>query len=346
MARFEINICLVEEVEDLVRYIHENWSENHILFTSRALLDWQHKSKCGNYYNFVIARSIKSKKICGVLGFIPSSHFSNALHKYKEVWPVLWIINEGPSYVGLGFALFNFLIKEYGFKSIYSISISESSLPIYEKMGFSIGYYSQLAIINSNLNNYQIASIDNKFKAPRLTEDKHYNLCNINENSVNTELSDPNLYGYSVIKNVDYFINRYLKHPIFNYRFFGIYRDLKLCAFIVTRVVKHKQRSVIRVVDIQGDVVSITKTTKQFHDMLVKENHEYIDIMQFGLPEKLFIKSGFVKAESHKNIVIPDYFEPFVRNNIKIIFARKTEKLNNQIIMFKGDADQDRPNKI
>jgi len=68
--------------------------------------------------------------------------------------------------------------------------------------------------------------------------------------------------------------------------------------------------------------------------------------MQFGLPEKEFIKSGFVKAGDSQNLVIPDYFEPFVKSNIDIFFARKSENIENDIILFKGDGDQDRPNSV
>lgn len=346
MVSFKFGVCLVEEVDDLVKYIHENWSENHILCTSRVLLDWQHKSKCGKYYNFIIARSLKTYDVCGVLGFIPTSHFSNDLEQNGEVWPVLWKVSQGPEYVGIGVALFNFLTTEFAFKSIYSISISEISRPIYEKLGYKQGSFSQLALINSNIDNYCIATIDNNFKIPSLTADKCFDLRIINKKEVIREISDPNLYGRAVIKNVDYFVNRYLKHPVFSYRFFGVYRKLELCAFLVTRVVKHNQRSVIRVVDIQGDIKSITKITKLLHDILVKENHEYIDIMQFGLPEKVYMKSGFVKVGGNQNIVIPDYFQPFVKSNIDIIFAIKSENIKNDIILFKGDGDQDRPNSL
>jgi len=348
MASFKFDICSVEEVDDLVKYIHENWSKNHIFCTSRDLLDWQHKSKCETYYNFIIARSTKSEDICGILGFIPTSHFSNDLEQYKEVWPVLWKVSEGPKYVGLGAALFNFLIREFAFKSIYSISISKVSLPIYQMLGYKIGHFTQLAIVNSNIGNYCIAAIDNNFKIPDLVTDKFYDLRIIKKMEVISELSDPGLYGRgrTPIKNVEYFVNRYIRHPVFSYRFLGVYRELKLCAFLVTRVVKYKQRSVIRVVDIQGDISSITKITKLLHDILVKENHEYIDIMQFGLPEKDYIKSGFVRADDSQNLIIPDYFQPFVKSNIDILFARKLENNENDIILFKGDGDQDRPNRV
>ena len=42
------------------------------------------------------------------------------------------------------------------------------------------------------------------------------------------------------------------------------------------------------------------------------------------------------------DIIVPTYFEPFVCENIDIYF----EKSHKDLILFKGDADGDRPNKV
>ena len=115
MARFKFAVCPADEVDDLVQYIEEHWAENHIFCKSRDLLDWQHKSRCGSYYNFIISRSTKDNRICGILGFIPTSHFSVSLAKYNQVWLAIWKVNEGPKYIGLGIALLNFLVREFSF---------------------------------------------------------------------------------------------------------------------------------------------------------------------------------------------------------------------------------------
>ena len=45
-----------------------------------------------------------------------------------------------------------------------------------------------------------------------------------------------------------------------------------------------------------------------------------------------------------KDIVIPNYFEPFKRENIKLRYAIWPGK--KILPIFKGDCDQDRPNVI
>ena len=56
-------------------------------------------------------------------------------------------------------------------------------------------------------------------------------------------------------------------------------------------------------------------------------------------------KSGLHKNNFNDQIVVPNYFEPFVKKNINLKWAIKS---NNPVMtpMFKGDCDQDRPNKL
>ena len=44
-----------------------------------------------------------------------------------------------------------------------------------------------------------------------------------------------------------------------------------------------------------------------------------------------------------KDTVIPNYYEPFVLKNVKLGFSFFPP--NRKIYLFKGDCDQERPNK-
>jgi len=45
-----------------------------------------------------------------------------------------------------------------------------------------------------------------------------------------------------------------------------------------------------------------------------------------------------------KNLIIPNYFEPFKRINIDLNYAYKDLKKDSPVRLFKADGDQDRPN--
>ena len=59
---------------------------------------------------------------------------------------------------------------------------------------------------------------------------------------------------------------------------------------------------------------------------------------------KIFLSSGIVRANYTKT-TIPNYFEPFLKKNKKIVFAHHY-KLKKKIYVFKGDGDQERPNLV
>ena len=76
-----------------------------------------------------------------------------------------------------------------------------------------------------------------------------------------------------------------------------------------------------------------------FQHLIIENNAEYADCYNYGIKKEIFSDWGFeIKDES--KIIIPNYFEPFIQNNIKLKFAVKT---TSPFYIFKGDSDQDRP---
>ena len=57
------------------------------------------------------------------------------------------------------------------------------------------------------------------------------------------------------------------------------------------------------------------------------------------MPRNIKNKINFRTVRENDINIIPDYFEPFVEKNVKIYF----EASNNKMVLFKADADQDRP---
>ena len=79
---------------------------------------------------------------------------------------------------------------------------------------------------------------------------------------------------------------------------------------------------------------------------MYKKKHEYIDFFSRGLDNKLILNAGFrILNKKNKDIIIPNYFEPFVQSNQQIRFFFDKGELKN-FRFFKGDGDQDRPSVI
>jgi len=58
---------------------------------------------------------------------------------------------------------------------------------------------------------------------------------------------------------------------------------------------------------------------------------------------KIMKKLGFKKK--NKDIRIPNHFEPYNSNKSLLNYGIFINKYNKQTLVFKGDGDQDRPNK-
>ncbi len=99
---------------------------------------------------------------------------------------------------------------------------------------------------------------------------------------------------------------------------------------------------VLRVIDYMGDVGELKYLGGAFEELIHVSEYEYIDFYCYGVDEEILNKAGFVKKQFNDVNIIPNYFEPFVQQNIDINFA--TSEADN-FYMFKGDGDQDRPNE-
>ena len=110
----------------------------------------------------------------------------------------------------------------------------------------------------------------------------------------------------------------------------------------IVRKINIIDSSCLRIVDIIGNIKCNINLNKSLQSLLSQHSCEYIDCLNSGIKEKYFNKLGF--SLKNNRTVIPEYFEPFVRKNIDIYIAYKP-KLKD-FVVYKGDGDQDRPNKI
>ena len=119
-----------------------------------------------------------------------------------------------------------------------------------------------------------------------------------------------------------------------------------LLGLIALRVIAHNTSRVLQIVDYFGNAAGLDGLIDGFQDLLQEYNAEYIDFYNIGLPSDMLAKSGFIMREHSRSVIIPNYFEPFVRENINVLFAYKKSKSDFPVRLFKGDGDQDRPNQI
>ena len=160
------------------------------------------------------------------------------------------------------------------------------------------------------------------------------------------EYIKPTLLKSFPIKTVDYFVNRYLRHPFYKYHVLGIYEANIPIAFIVYRVAEYEGAYALRIVDMHGNIDKLTGFYDNIQSLLSKHHAEYADIYCAGINGEFLKNAGFFKHNSTDLMIIPNYFEPLVKKNVDVLFSYHLSNKQSKYAIFKGDSDQDRPNFI
>ena len=328
-----ISIAKLDDVEEIMQFIDNEWQKGHILGTNRDFFLYEYKN--GELLNFIISKN-QSNKINGILGFLKSSSDVDS-----TIWTTMWKVLKSTSSPMLGIEILNFLRKQE-FKNIMSIGINSKTIEIYKYLGLNTGILEHYFIPNYNINKNQIAIIPtylkNNISLPIINKDVICKKIKIKEIEDSFNF---NKYKYlNTCKDLNYFKKRYFQHPIYKYDIYGSYKDSKLHAMLVVRISSYLQSSCIRIVDFYGDEDFLDSISMTLVKIMHKKNYEYIDFLCLGLDPTTILKAGFIKVND--DVVIPNYFEPFIIKNTLINVFTDSLDLEN-INIFKADGDQDRP---
>ena len=336
MKDYFITMASVEDEKDIMEFIDQEWSKNHILAVNKELFEWQYRR--GNQIQFVLAKTQSDKKIIAILGFIM---YGDSLK--EDIMLALWKAVKGKSPF-LGGELLEYLIqKTEGKVSCNGINL-KTAKPVYEFMGFQVDcmkHYYRLA----DKQEYKIAKIHNK-KIPILRY--HYNSKLI---QIKTKEELEENFNWDYYNNIEYFphkskefiIHRYLNHPIYDYKIMAIIEGTKTesTSFFVMREVKIEGISILRIVDWIGELEKILYLAEHVDKLLEEYDAEYIDFLEGGVEDEIMKKAGFIENKKEDGNILPNYFEPFERSNVQIWYCTKHK---SKFVIFKADGDQDRPN--
>lgn len=325
----EFEFCKRDKVDSLIDFIDKNWKKDHIFVRNRELFNWQHKTK--DLYNFILA--IEGKKIIGILGFIPTSKFSDELIVNNEIWLAIWKVRHDIHKPGLGLLMLNFLNKKFNNPTICSIGLSQQVIPLYKALKFEVGVLEHRAFFNQNKRNFSPISPPKNFLLNLKKSNVQFD---IQKDGTNLEKCK-NLFKSSPKKNPEYIIKRYIEHPNYEYKLLFFRSSDKVISILVYRILLIENLIIARIVDVVGSNILEERFNYPIAEFLKKENIGYIDIVS---NLDCSNHSGFIK--NNENFILPNYFEPFEKRNIDIDFAYKSN--SGPLSIFKGDSDQDRPN--
>lgn len=344
-----IHFCTKKEIDGVMKFIGEYWQKGHILSRSRLLMDWQYYNKEEQRYNFVLASNIINGEILGLLGYISLKRYDPALESDNTIWLALWFVREDANIAGLGIMIHHFLISKEKHHLIGVIGFNSKVELIYKLFGYDVGILNQYYILNKKSRKFNLAMIPdvsalvfNKHAETR-KEFRKVTIENFEEVSRMILYVQPDIIVPR--KSLEYFRRRFLYHPIYSYHLYAILEEEVLQGLLALRCAEVKEGCALRIVDYFGPDYGLVGTATYLQYLMEEFNAEYVDMYNIGIDASILAESGFSKLDPKGDIIIPNYFEPFEKKNVDIRYAYKTNRKVKYMI-FKGDGDQDRPNKI
>ena len=137
-----------------------------------------------------------------------------------------------------------------------------------------------------------------------------------------------------------YLEKRYFNHPIYKYNVWGLKKNNSVVALLIGREINQNNSKILRFIDFIGEVDNLALLGSEIKKLIDQNCYEYIDFLLSGISESVMNRCGFILKKENDENIIPNYFEPFVQSNVDIWF----ETNRKDMILFKGDADGDRPN--
>jgi hypothetical protein len=333
-----IRYCNESDIENLQKFIIDVIRDDEYLGHNTEYFRWQYYNEKRHRYNIIIAVDELNNEIFGMFGFIPIYHYDSKLYPNNDIWGTIWIIDENKVQDnGLGLKIYYKFLNSEKPISYGAIGTSDMGQMIYKAFKYKTSILNHYYYLNKINTLHKVALIVKYHSIkPSIIYDNYslievFKLDNITITECNTNPK----------KSLEYIKNRYLLHPVFNYRIFAIAKNNIFTTLLVIKDIEVNGGKCLRIVDMLGKYEMIKYCN--FDSLLAKENAEYIDCLNYGIDEEVFNLSGFQKRDN--TIIIPEHFDPFEQKNVDVKFAYYGKK-DERYVVFKGDGSLDRPSRF
>ena len=319
----------LKDYKKISEFIDKFWKKKHILSTNKKLFNYYYKQKKNySFYLFLVDNKINS-----IIGYFVNK--KNNKHLYG--WLSLWV--SVPQSQIFGIQLLKKLEKIFN-KNIIVSGLSEKAVNILKLLNYKIYTLNHFYLANDKLHKFKI------IKNPIIKVKYIYREINFEELHTKRDIQNKSKNLNSKYKDANFFIKKYYKNLYYNYNFFILNDKLSnKSLLLVVRKININNSTILRIIDYLGEE-KIFMYSRYFMNILMYANSaEYIDFLNYGTNKKYLFKSGFSILDYDKT-TLPNYFEPFLKKNKKIYIAHNNEKFFKNVVVCKGDGDQERPNNL
>lgn len=323
------------DIPRIMEFIDEHWKHGHIMAVSREMFEFQHKSE--QEVNYVIAEDSETGKLYGSVGYIVMSMQDGGV--ISQTMAISLKNDEGRL---LAEEMDDFL------RGKYTQSISPGLERRYAKFldimsdGKCVGTLSHYYRLGGR-KKFRIAVITNYQKLPVVySHDTKFVIIDT-FGIFKDKVCLREIKKMNPKRDMRYIKHRYFEHPFYKYKMFGIEKKGVIDSVIVAREQHVEQAKILRIVDYLGNDMQLAECGSCLDKLIERNGYEYIDFYCYGIDSDIMRKAGFSVVKKNDENIIPNYFSPFVKENIEINFFAWDK---NNIHVYRGFGDQDRPGKL
>jgi hypothetical protein len=337
--RYEIRLADRNDIDAIMHFIDKNWKRGHILSKDRGLFEYEFLE--GEQVNMILAIDRNTKQMEGIFGFLYCSHTSDM--KKRDLWGSLWkVADEQNNIPFLGVELAKRVYELTGCRMhIGNGANPKTTIPLRRLFfGDKTGRMKQYYRLNPQVREYRVCDIRQPREKDYKVKERLQKIIEISTMEQFCSLFD--IEGMDVYPYKDnwYIEKRYFRHPYYQYKLYGLKEQQGVTAVMVCRELEVEGTRILRIIDYMGNHSIFSETGAFWDNIMRKQNYEYVDFYEFGIDDAVLEDAGFVYRDDEDENVIPNYFEPFLKENVDIWVHYKYDGTT----FFKGDCDQDRPN--
>lgn len=333
--KYDIRLAKYDEVNEIMSFIDKYWKKGHLLARNRDFFEYE--MVVDGQVNFIIAKDRQTNEICGLHGFLPASKDKSKL----DIWGSIWKVCPG----SMGFLGVEIVKRAYeltGTRNFLSIGGNPQTTVLINKKVLKLDDIGKMQHFYclSKKKQYKIAKVEhyepfvinNNFQVNVI---QIQNFCDIKKNF------DFNIIENNIpYKDEWYIFHRFFENPIYKYIVYGLKTDKdnsKIEGLLFCREQEYNGEKVLRIVDYIGVDKLFSGLSLFFKEKL--QYYEYIDFYCYNFDNEIVKAAGMIELMDDDSNIIPNYFNPFVLQNIDIWVGTPKGKSK----FFKADGDQDRP---
>lgn len=325
-----IRFAVKEDEGRITAFIKEHWKGNPTLIDSPEIFRYQYMTytECG----FVLAED--KGEIIGIKGYLPLNKMD-----CPDIAAALAIVVKG-SHPMLNMEMQRFLEKGTNCRMVCSTGLNPNTAariyPLFRYKVDKLKHYYMLG----DCSEYRIASVVHRPARHPGGEMELVELATMEE--MQKRFCAADYAGNMPYKDDAYLQYRYYDHPFYRYQVYGgAGGDNQITSLLIGREITHNGSNVFRIVDFVGNRGDMPQLGTALNGLINTKGYEYIDFYCYGFSHESMCAAGFTLRDENDPNIIPNYFEPFVLQNIDIVFFCKQHE---DFLICKSDGDQDRPN--